>query len=31
MALTATGDAVTVDGLAATVRVTHADPDGDRL
>ena len=31
VAVTASGDAVSVDGLAAAVRVTHADPDGDRL
>jgi hypothetical protein len=31
VAVSASGGAVTVDGLAAAVRVTHADPDGDRL
>ena len=31
VAVTASGDAISVDGLAAAVRVTHADPEGDRL
>ena len=31
VALTASGATVIVDGLAAVVRVTHADPEGDRL
>ena len=29
--MTASGDTVSVVGLAAAVRVTHADPEGDRL
>ncbi len=31
VAVTASGATISVDGLAAAVRVTHADPEGDRL
>jgi len=31
VAVTASGAGVRVDGLAAAVEVSHADPDGDRL
>ena len=31
IALTASGGSISVEGLAAAVRVTHADPEGDRL
>ncbi len=31
VAVTASGAGVRVDGLAAAVQITHADPEGDRL
>ena len=31
VAVTASGGTIDVDGLAAAVRITHADPEGDRL
>jgi hypothetical protein len=31
VAVTASGGTIAVDGLSAAVRVTHADPEGDRL